>query len=189
MCIEPKYLGKGYVEPLPELYDRLKSLGTQMKNILEEKIETDRRYSKELDPIEALDSLISTCGRLSKISRAELNRDNISDDDFRFIRNFGGRMVYICGEESSDSKKTVLVADVGTDPNSNTCLEEGVGYLDIAVVAFQRPDGEVYSAAGPVFSYYEFEQPISERLTDGAWRNMLDSNPPERLEWVSVYAA
>ena len=187
--IEPEYKGQGYVEPLPDLYDELQSLGKKMKEILEGKIKVDRySYDEGFKFIRAITSLISTCERLSKISNLELNNKPISDDDVRFIRNFESRMLNICGEENSESKKTVLVADVGTDPNSNTCLEEGTGYLDIAVVAFPRPDGGVYSAAGPVFSYYEFTQPIDNRLADSSWREMLDNSPPERPEWVSIYA-
>ena len=56
------------------------------------------------------------------------------------------------------------------------------------MVAFPRPDGDVYSAAGPVFSYYEFTQPIENRLTDSAWRVVLDSSPSNRPGWVTNFA-
>jgi hypothetical protein len=62
-------------------------------------------------------------------------------------------------------------------------LEEGVGYVDLIVVAYKVPDGRVLIGAGPVMSYYEFKQPMQERLTDEEWREMLGSEPPERPEW------
>ena len=33
--------------------------------------------------------------------------------------------------------------------------------------------GTFHVALGGVYSYYEFQQPISDRLTDEAWRAML----------------
>jgi hypothetical protein len=37
---------------------------------------------------------------------------------------------------------------------------------------------------GPVLSYYEFKQPMNDRLTDEAWRELLDSpKKPERPRW------
>ena len=45
----------------------------------------------------------------------------------------------------------------------------------------------VYLAAGPELSYYEFKHPMSDRLTDEAWREMLKTNPPERPPWVYSY--
>jgi hypothetical protein len=50
-------------------------------------------------------------------------------------------------------------------------------------VAYKVPDGRVLIGAGPVMSYYEFKQPIGERLTDEKWREMLGSEPPERPGW------
>lgn len=38
----------------------------------------------------------------------------------------------------------------------------------------------MFLAAGPVMIHYEFKQPMSDRLTDDKWREMLEANPPER---------
>jgi len=35
-----------------------------------------------------------------------------------------------------------------------------------------------------VMSYYEFKWPMSDRLTDEKWQEMLESNPPEPPEWI-----
>ena len=66
-------------------------------------------------------------------------------------------------------------------------LEEGVGYVDLMVVAYKVPDGRILIGAGPVMSYYEFKQPMQSRLTDEQWRDMLQSNPPERPEWYDKF--
>ncbi|HNJ44421.1 MAG TPA: DUF3160 domain-containing protein, partial [Acidobacteriota bacterium] len=63
-----------------------------------------------------------------------------------------------------------LIADVHTDANSNEVLEIGVGQS--ATLSFEDGDQDQPSK-GVVFSVYEFRWPISQRLTDEAWREML----------------
>jgi len=41
--------------------------------------------------------------------------------------------------------------------------------------------------AGPVLSHYEFKQPMSDRLTDEGWMELLESNPPTRASWVESF--
>ena len=36
-------------------------------------------------------------------------------------------------------------------------------------------------------TYYEFKHPMSDRLTDEVWREMLKENPPEDPEWTDNY--
>lgn len=39
--------------------------------------------------------------------------------------------------------------------------------------------------AGPVYTYYEFERPLKDRLTDTQWRTMLgNSQQPPFPEWT-----
>jgi len=82
----------------------------------------------------------------------------------------------------------VSTADVHTNTNSNQVLEEGVGYVDLIVVAYKVPDGRIIAGAGPVFSYYEFKHPMDNRLTDEQWKTMLeDGEEPERPDWTSSF--
>ena len=86
--------------------------------------------------------------------------------------------------------KTSLVADVHTDLNSKKCLEEASGYVDYMVVAYKRPEGDIVLAVGPVLSYYEFKQPMKDRLTDEQWREMLEGGKnPERPKWNASFTA
>ena len=91
----------------------------------------------------------------------------------------------VIADVEDKAKKTTIVADVHTEANTRQVLEEGVGYVDLIVVAYKLPDGRILIGAGPVMSYYEFKQPMSDRLTDDAWRELLSTNPPDRPEWVS----
>jgi hypothetical protein len=63
-------------------------------------------------------------------------------------------------------------------------LEEGVGYVDLILVAYIVPDGRIIVGAGPVFSYYEFKHPMDDRLTDEKWTEMLKEDPPKKPGWV-----
>ncbi len=81
-----------------------------------------------------------------------------------------------------------LVVDVHTDINTDQALEEGIGHLDIILAAYKVPDGRIIIGAGPVFSYYEFKQPVSDRLTDETWCQLVhSSNCPERPPWISSF--
>ncbi|MCD6288255.1 MAG: DUF3160 domain-containing protein, partial [Candidatus Hydrogenedentes bacterium] len=79
---------------------------------------------------------------------------------------------------------------VHTSGNDSTVVEEGVGYLDLILVACPAPDGTVYLAVGPTLSYYEFKQPMSDRLTDETWHTILDSTErPDRPAWYAELIA
>ena len=57
------------------------------------------------------------------------------------------------------------------DPNG-TVLEAGTGNpREIAVIV--PVDGILRIAVGSVYNFYEFEQPLSDRLTDSEWRLMI----------------
>ena len=52
-------------------------------------------------------------------------------------------------------------------------------------------DGAVRICSGSVYSFYQFEQPISDRLTDDEWRDMVNdwNNPPQKADWTQpLYA-
>ena len=74
--------------------------------------------------------------------------------------------------------------------NTETVLEEGVGYVHLIAVAYALPGGQVVLGMGPVFSYYEFKWPMSDRLTDEAWATMLENGQaPKRPPWVKSFCA
>jgi hypothetical protein len=68
-------------------------------------------------------------------------------------------------------------------------LEEGTGYLKVLLVVFKLPDSRIFIGAGPVLTYYEFKQPMGNRLNDESWRQLLNSNScPQEPEWISEYS-
>lgn len=119
----------GYVEPVPEFYSRLLAL-TQMtkQNLTEMGVLDDSSKWR-------LESLESILERLEQISEKELENKKLSDDDYEFIDEFGGRLDGVLFGVDEDSKKTTIVADVHTDSNTQQVLEEGVGYVRLMIVA------------------------------------------------------
>jgi len=81
-----------------------------------------------------------------------------------------------------------MIADVHTDGNTKKVLEEGTGFIKTAIIAYKLPQGHIVLGMGPVFSYYEFKQPMDNRLTDEAWREILETNPPDEPEWIENFS-
>ena len=181
----------GYVEPMPEFYSRLLALTKMTNQGIRNLLSPET--SEKLNVGIGLDRLAEILERLKTISIKELENKPLDEAEYSFIESFGSisenLIETISGGEADPSiYKTVLVADVHTDGNTKKVLEEGVGYLKTMVVAYQHPDGHILLGVGPVFSYYEFKQPMDERLTDEAWRDILDSNPPSEPEWVNSFS-
>ncbi|MDP2895502.1 MAG: DUF3160 domain-containing protein [bacterium] len=174
---------RGYVEPLPEFYNRLLALTRMTRVGLDDMGVLD---GTQRDRLSGLENVLS---RLVQISIAELEGTELSEAEYTFIEDFGSVLKPLV-EDLSDEKgaQTTLIADVHTDINSYQVLEEGVGYVKFIVVAYMVPDGRIILGAGPVFSYYEFKWPMNDRLTDEKWTEMLEKeeNPPPP-DWVSSF--
>jgi len=171
----------GYVEPLPEFYNRLLALtrmtneGLTQMNVLDD---TSKARLENLEHILA---------RLVEISIKELENTTLEDTDYDFINNFAYSVAGVIADVDFTAQKTTIVADVHTDTNTEQVLEEGVGYVKLLIAAYLLPDGRILVGAGPVFSYYEFKHPMNDRLTDEKWRELLQTNPPQNVEWYSNF--
>ncbi|MBI4339313.1 MAG: DUF3160 domain-containing protein, partial [Chloroflexi bacterium] len=173
---------KGYVEPVPELYARLGALARMTREGLQ-----------GLDAIEEFDrarlsNLEQLLARLQEVSVRELRGEAPTDADTGFFTNLPYTLHTVVTGVEPEGLRTAMVADVHTDPNDPAeVLEEGVGNVELVVVAVPGPDGALMLAAGPVLSYYEFKQPMSDRLTDEAWRQMLKDDGPEPPRWTGSF--
>jgi hypothetical protein len=176
----------GYVEPVPEFYSRLLALTKDSKTMLSGYDVLSSTAQKRLDRLEEI------INKLLDISNQELANQELSEDDYQFIKYFGTRLESAVKGVDDIGLKSTMVADVHTYANDITgefqVLEEGVGYVNLMLVSYELPDGRTLVGAGPVFSYYEFKQPMSNRLTDEQWRTMLRSGDRQsRPEWVSSF--
>ena len=174
----------GYVEPVPELYARLLSLTRMTREGLSSLEALDENAAQRLD------SLAEILQRLLDMSQKQLANEALTEDDYKFIEDFGQRLEYVVAGVEQEGLETTIVADVHTDGNSGQVLEEATGYLNLMVVAYRLPAGNIVLGAGPVLSYYEFKHPASDRLTDEAWKQLLrDNRAPSRPEWTSSFVA
>jgi len=172
----------GYVEPVPEFYSRMLALTTMTREGLAKLNALNEIESSRLESLESI--LI----RLIEIACDELENKELDETDYEFIRNFGQNLDSIIAGVEDEGKETTLAADVHTDTNTMIVLEEGVGYVDLILVAYKVPDGRIIVGAGPVLSYYEFKHPMNDRLTDEAWIEMLESgNEPPRPDWIDSF--
>ncbi len=195
----PVYDDRGYVEPYPELYARIAAL-TQMTN--------DGLSSRNLVSAQASDALTNLntlANSLLSISEKELNNQALSDSDYDLIRAYGGQLEHIwddinqkdmdaADETQSDylhDNPAAIVADIATDPNGSV-LEDATGTPE-AIYAIVPVDGKLKIAEGVVYSYYEFAQPISNRLTDKAWQDIVHGEStapmPSVPEWTKIFTA
>ncbi len=185
---------RGYVEPNPYVYARLASLITMTQEGLDSRGLLPNNMKDNLTKLDQLALSLKT------ISEKELNNQKLSDSDYELIRSYGGQLEHFWIEVNQNEPEykelgqtqfliqnpAALVADVATDPNGQV-LEEGTGKIfDIYVVV--PIDGKLRIAKGGVYSQYEFPWPMSDRLTDTKWREMLDSDqPPQLPQWTSTF--
>ena len=178
----PPKMVEGYVEPVPEFYARLLALTRMTRKGLDDFKVLDAKARNRLASLEKI------VQRLLKITEAELANRKLTADDYAFIRSFGDRLKGAVAGVNSDGLETTIVADVHTDATTRTAMEEGTGFLHPMVVVYPMPDGGLVAGVGPVLSHYEFKQPISNRLTDEAWKKMLRSGQaPELPKWARSF--
>jgi hypothetical protein len=188
---------RGYVEPNPYVYARLASLLKMTNEGLEIRGLLTPSMKDNLSRMEKLAML------LKAISEKELNNEKLTDEEYEIIRSYGGQLEHFWLEVNKDEpafkesssqrdylneNPAAIVADVATDPNGQV-LEEGTGYIfEIYVVV--PVDGKLRIAKSGVYSYYEFTWPMSDRLTDKKWREMLNSGQaPELPSWTDAFVA
>jgi len=190
IAIPPKFT-YGYVEPYPEVYGRIKEMMHDIRNNLNALEITPEGVSEKISAFEDL------LAKLKIISEKELAQKPLTKEEYELIWNIGTTLSSLKSfpEEimekvgSSTDEKIDLVADVHTDPNTKQVLEEGVGSPFNIWVIIKDSKGKRL-CRGAVFSYYEFKQPMSNRLTDEKWQEMQRENRrPPQPTWTDSFIA
>ena len=190
---------RGYVEPNPQLYARLVLLLKMTREGLESRELLSKKNKENLIRMETLAQSLKT------ISEKELQNVLLTDDEFELIRSYGAQLEHLWLEINREaiekqwegkvedhikyflqSNPAALVADVATDFRGDV-LEEGTGKIyQIYVVV--PVDGKLKLACGGVYSHYEFDWPMSDRLTDTTWLELLDSeDKPSLPDWTLYF--
>jgi hypothetical protein len=188
---------KGYVEPNPEAFARLAALTRMTMDGLDARglLQDSQTMGAIRDNLQRLELLLT---QLTTIAEKELAGTALTQEEQDVILFYGGLLESLTlaaadkegteGRPVLEDQEAAVVADVATDPNG-LVLEEGVGRIqEIYVVA--EIEGRLVVTKGGVFSYYEFPWPMSDRLTDEAWRKMLDEGQaPGRPFWTESFIA
>ena len=194
----------GYVEPNPELFARAKFItefliqGLEEQGVMTEDVKRSLGQSRDM------------MARLQEISEKELEGKALSEGDYDYIeqidKNFNAIIedlasalivkegVKLSGAQEKkslqgkdDAFRTTIIADVHTESNTKKVLEVGTGKVDWVIVAHKAKDGRIGLAVGPMFSYYEFPWSMEDRLTDEKWREMLETDSPNRPDWIENF--
>lgn len=173
-------VAKGYVEPNIDFFDRLISLvnltndGLKKFNILPSNLESRNNTFKE------------TLQFYRTIAVAELENKKISDDDFEKLRLSAGNLDNILQAPDSELKlesnaRSALIADVHTDVKQGQILYEADGVPNYIFVAVKDANGTRLTK-GLVYSYYEFTDSLTKRLTDQDWQKFNYSDSIKKLK-------
>ncbi len=174
----------GFVEPAPEVYSRLLALlRTMVTGLKELGIRYDADYSLLPSQLAMLDKFLQDS---LEISIEQLQNKVNTELQKEFFADVANTMDGILGHDEREYTSTIVV-DVHTDMTSNRVLQCGTGPMYSAAVAFAMPDGKVSIAIGPVYSFYEFTQPLQNRLTDEAWKKLLEKKPPTHPRWITYF--
>lgn len=191
---------RGYVEPEPLVYARFQNLAVSTAQGL-------RAYGmlNEADE-ENLNRLAELANQLYVISNKELKEEPLTEGDYELIRCYGGNIEHFWYETIKEQNTeegfsgrdcpAAVVVDIATDPNGEV-LEAATGSPSCIYVVV-KVDGKLKIARGSVYSFYQFAWPLSDRLTDEQWRQMIGAqvgedgyyNRDESLkqpEWTESY--
>lgn len=187
---EEKPFVKGYVEPNVRFYDRLLKLTQQSRDGLSRR----KLLSDTLkDRFEQFDDLLTF---LKTVSEKELRNEKLTEEQYNQIRYIGGELERLTLSVMTGSptswelvsqadRDMAVVADVHTAIPK--VLEEAVGHAN-EILAIVPIEGRLSLTRGAVFSYYEFKQPIDDRLTDEKWQALLKADQaPEPPVWTGRF--
>ncbi len=178
---------KGYVEPNPEAFARLNALAQMTRSGLQE-----RNLLVGSTPAN-LDNLIDLLTFLQSCAEKELNGEALSTDDYWRIAFIGGELeaLTLAAADTVDpmdrdlsDQKAALVADIAT--GIGRVLEVAIGQPTHMYVVL--PDAPYRMAVGAVYTYYEFEMPPDQRMTDETWQGKVESgDTPPMPEWTGMF--
>lgn len=193
---------RGYVQPEPLVYARFAELSDQTALGLQ-------KYGMlTVSDQENLSRLSQMADTLLEISKKELRDETLTEDEYEFIRSYGGNLEHFWMEAVRDKSNgdeeittrecpAALAVDIATDSNGGRVLEVGTGSPS-QIYVIVKVDEKVKIAKGSVYSFYQFPWPMEDRLTNTRWHQMMGIKPNEdgnyerdqsitKPEWTASY--
>jgi len=111
----------------------------------------------------------------------------------QYMRYYGS-VIRLIGDDQGSDYWDALVTDVHTDlpddivGDPGSILHEGVGNVQLLMIAVDCGPGDRAVYAGPVLSHYEFELGPTTRMTDSQWKSEVSAGTfPPQPDWTRGY--
>jgi hypothetical protein len=191
-----------YVEPEPDVFYRLAYLAQALVKGLEEHASLPAQLPQAGNPIIGpltLDALLAGMGKLGdtfqqlgQIASNELSgRLPTSEDERTLIQSCLGPVeCYVLQAQGYGQPATmppIPVVSAVSGAGDAFILEAATGYVDRIYVTIPVSDGTFQLAQGGIFSYYEFQRPRSDPLTDARWRDQITQEPADAPAWTANF--
>lgn len=197
---------RGFVDPHPAFFARLATLAEALYEKLHggEAPSVNDFYGRFQDPdADTQESVPLNAAvfarRLEALAKKEVRGEALGDADHRWLLQVAPMMeamflgqsdsgaMQLTGDEGRTKTGVAVVADVHTAVEQGMVVEEAIGrLLDLYVVV---PDtvGQRLTE-GALFSYFEFLQPMAQRLDDLGWSARLDQGDvPPPPPWTTSF--
>jgi len=178
-------LQPAYVEAYPSFFSENSRFINALYQLLDDKNAVPEEV---IDNLKRFEDILD---KLTRIAETENKMEKLDDETVRYLQSVPSRLESVVKFSapimdkitSGTDSQMALVADVHTDVNTKQVLEEGVGNplkLFIVVPVNNKP----YLMEGATFSYYEFKENMSNRLTDEQWQERIKNNElPDMQKW------
>jgi len=176
---------RGYnVEALLKLADRIEGGDAaddpDVRDLNSQEVQIEARWHR----------LCDLCKRLEILARKQLRGVAFSQQEEEFLKTgYGEELGYLMFYDGTSYESPLDDAPRIADVFSNPTFGESVKYLHVgigrprAIYVLYPWQGKEVLCMGAVMPYYEFVH--DSRLTDGEWKQMLDSaQKPKSPEWI-----
>jgi hypothetical protein len=148
---------------------------------------------------QVLASLHGIFVKAAEISGLEADDKEVSGPDLAWIRNVPNQLSRLVVAllssgsglfeytDDTDSLRMALVADVFTNAEIGLVLETAVGIPFRLYIPLNDKQGGKRIAIGYGFSYYEFAQPISNRLNNDEWKAIVYKANPDMKKYLPFW--
>lgn len=175
----------GYLEPNPVFFKAMRRVTRRSIEIF------SAVQGAEVERFEKFDELL---GSLQEMLRKQSTGEAFTKEELDIFEHYANVIGELQGFRFNMNADTrfpwmSLICDVHTEALTQKCLQVGTGgAMPIYVVVEQN--GVPHLLKGAVYSYYEFKQPMSNRLTDEEWRALWDAGKmPKMPMWTRSFIA
>jgi hypothetical protein len=189
---------RGFVDPAPAFFDALAGLADRVYRELYGEAEGPAAmFFSDASEGKILNAR-SFARDLAVLARKQAARQPLTEPEYAWIDRVGGRLEALLlsapakgaiatTPDTRNQRGVAIVTDIHTNVTRQQALEIGIGrLLDLWVVVPGQVGPRL--TQGGMFSFYEFAQPMSDRLTDEQWHERVQAGKtPPMPAWTSSF--